>query len=87
MIIVAIILQLIIFSPQEVNFGNSFNEEQPLKASLPISVTEGGINEEHPMKQPNPIDFTEGGIQICFNDVHPLKAFFSILFTYDGIII
>ena len=30
---------------------------------------------------------TEEGIEICFNDLHLLKALFPIVFTDDGIVI
>lgn len=62
----------------------SFNEEHPQNVPSSIEAT-GGIStcvsDEHTAKAYSPIDFTDKGIEILFNLIHPLKAYFSIEVT------
>lgn len=71
----------------------NFNEEHPLKALYPISVTDDGIdistNDVHLEKAFFPIDVNDDGSSnvIFINELHSLKALSFISLTEEGIVI
>ena len=64
------------------------SEEHPLKANIPIDVTDSGIvmdvSEEHPRKAPCPIDVTDSGIVMDVSEEHPSKTQLPIDVTPSG---